>query len=205
MNSMKWLALGVAILVAVHCPRGKASNRSRKQPAKTAAARVLVPPLSDDVDGNGVTAEKARKQARENAAKRVEELLHERFGRSGWQPAAEDVDPANLEELKVIQLTGEPVVGPRVVEGQENFKATYHVELNAGYLEKLVAKVRQQKVEDRHLLLARVLVGILALLLVTAGYLRLEEMTRGYATKLLRLAAVVLLALVGAGLWLTIP
>jgi hypothetical protein len=201
MNSMKWLALVVAILVAVNCQRGKASNKSRKQGAKAAVSRVATP-LMDDVEGNGESAEKARKQAKENAIKRVEELLQQRFGRSGWLPAAEDLDPATLEELKVIQLAGEPLEGPGVV-GPVNFKATYHVELNAGYLQKLVAKVRQQKVEERHLLLARVLVGILALVLVTAGYLRLEEMTRGYATKLLRLAAVVLLALVGAGLFLT--
>ena len=41
------------------------------------------------------------------------------------------------------------------------------------------------------LLLARVLGGALAVLLVVAGYLRLEEATRGYYTKLLRLAAFV--------------
>jgi hypothetical protein len=51
-------------------------------------------------------------------------------------------------------------------------------------------------------LFARVLAGLVALLVVAGGYLRLEEATRGYYTTLLRAAAVAFLALVGAGLWL---
>jgi len=40
------------------------------------------------------------------------------------------------------------------------------------------------------------------LLLAVAGYLRLEDATKGYYTRLLRLAAVAFVALVGAGLWM---
>ena len=42
----------------------------------------------------------------------------------------------------------------------------------------------------------------MALLLVCGGYLRLEEATRGYYTRLLRLAAFCTLVGVGVGLWL---
>jgi hypothetical protein len=41
------------------------------------------------------------------------------------------------------------------------------------------------------------------LLLVVAGYLRLEDMTRGYATTILRVTAVSLVALTCGALWLT--
>ena len=83
------------------------------------------------------------------------------------------------------------------------FVARYSVDLTRGYLKQIETAARQEKVEERHALLARVLSGILAVALVTAAYLRLEESTRGYATKLLRLAAGLLLALVGTGLWLS--
>ena len=63
---------------------------------------------------------------------------------------------------------------------------------------------QQDRVLDRHLLLARVLGGAVAVLLVLAGYLRLEDATRGYYTRLLRLAAIALVALAGVGVWLTL-
>jgi hypothetical protein len=55
---------------------------------------------------------------------------------------------------------------------------------------------------DRQLLLARLLAAAVAVLLVITGYLRLEHATRGYYTTLLRLAAVGIVAVVSAGLWL---
>ena len=49
---------------------------------------------------------------------------------------------------------------------------------------------------------ARVLAGLVALCLVVVGYLRLEDLTRGYYTALLRLGAGVALLLTVAGLFL---
>jgi hypothetical protein len=63
---------------------------------------------------------------------------------------------------------------------------------------------RQGRMESRHLILARILGGLVAMLLVLGGYLRLEEATRGYYTSLLRLSAVGVLTAVGAGLWLLV-
>ena len=48
------------------------------------------------------------------------------------------------------------------------------------------------------------LAGLVVLLLVGAGYLRLEDMTRGYATQLLRMSAFTVVALAAAALWLTV-
>jgi len=63
-------------------------------------------------------------------------------------------------------------------------------------------KVRQDRATARQGVLARVLAGLVALLVVGACYLRLEDATKGYYTTLLRLAAVAFVALVGAGIWL---
>jgi hypothetical protein len=58
-------------------------------------------------------------------------------------------------------------------------------------------------VAARQPILLRLLGAAVALLLVVTGYLRLEHATRGYSTKLLRLAAFVALAVAAAALWLT--
>ncbi len=64
------------------------------------------------------------------------------------------------------------------------------------------AKQRQDRAAHRQGVLARVLGGLVAFLAVVACYLRLEDATKGYYTTLLRLAALGLVALVGAGIWL---
>ncbi len=199
MNAMKGLTLVVALLVVANlAPVDAASSRARKKPQPAPA-----PTVNETVTGNGRTAQKALATAKKNAVERVEALLRERFEPSGWQPTEAYLAPDYLEEKKVIQPEGEPEEGPGVVGvGEVNYTATYRVRLTPEYLAEVVKEARQQTVQERHQLLARVLAGILAVVLVAAGYLRLEEMTHGYATKLLRLAAVALLGLVGAALLL---
>ena len=65
----------------------------------------------------------------------------------------------------------------------------------------LLREDRQVRSESRMLLLTKFLVGIVALLGAVAGYLRLEEMTKGYYTAWLRLAAIGFVSAVGAGIW----
>lgn len=199
MRTMQGLALVVALAVVVHGTKGNSQTRSRK--VKVSAPPVVTK-LDAEVSGFGVTEEKAWTQARNNAVTRSKELLQEHFAGSGWRPPVEQITAEELESRALIQKRGE-VKRLEQPDAAWKFEATYRIELNDEYLRKLVNDARQQTVQERHELLARVLGGILAVVLVTAGYLRLEELTRGYATKLLRLASILLLALVGTGLWLT--
>jgi hypothetical protein len=63
---------------------------------------------------------------------------------------------------------------------------------------KLRAQQRKQQVLQRQLLLGKGLAGLIALLAAVAGYLRLDEMTKGYYTNWLRVAAVGFVGAVGA-------
>ena len=60
---------------------------------------------------------------------------------------------------------------------------------------------RQMRSESRMLVLAKMLAGFVAFLGAVAGYLRLEEMTKGYYTAWLRLAAIGFVTAVGVGIW----
>src|SRR5262249_9455138 len=154
------------------------------------------------VDGYGATADAARARARENARERVAELLRKEAGDPGWDPPAEMLDPDRLAPYNVMTEVGKPEPSGQV-DGEKALVARYKVQLPDDYLRDVQKAARQERVLDRHLLLARLLGGALAVLLAAAGYLRLEEMTRGYATQLLRLAALAFLALAGLAIWLT--
>ncbi len=175
-------------------------------PEEVASGDAVAAADPDDniVDGYGRTPGDARARALENAERKVEELLYQRFGDLGWMPAPELLSRDFLLRCDVVISRGEPTAVPGVdVNDEKAMKAEYKVELTGKYLEAVQREVREQCVRDRQLILARVLGGLVVLLLVVAGYLRLEDMTRGYATTMLRLGAFGVVALAGAALWLT--
>jgi hypothetical protein len=197
-----WVGLVVsAVLFAGGCnSRSQAGNR--KGPARAVKAQAELPPdrEEDIVTGYGVNAAKARERALVMAQERVRAQLAEKLG-TAWRPSEDILDPENLESKGVIRSLGEPV-GLTLKDG-DWLVAKYHVRLTRPYLQEAARVARQQHMSDRHLLAARVLIGLVALLLVVTGYLRLEELTRGYATTMLRASAVGVLLVVGLGLWMT--
>jgi hypothetical protein len=64
-------------------------------------------------------------------------------------------------------------------------------------------KRRIYNAEERMELAARILGCLVALLAVVAGYIRLDEITKGFYSGWLRLAAAGVLAVVGSGLWMS--
>ncbi len=87
----------------------------------------------------------------------------------------------------------------------KGYETTAHVDLRSANLVKLqrdVDKDREQAQENlifwRHLILGRILAALVALFLIVMGYLRLEELTRGYYTTLLRVVAGTALLLTAA-------
>lgn len=195
MKATTWVALVVAVLVVLGLraadPAPKPAAKASKAPPSPVRAEG-----EDIVDGYGETSEKARAQALERARERIRRELEVRL--RGWSPAEEQLDLDYLDRFKVIQESGKPEPAP--IHGEKMMVARYRVELTSDYLQEVVRSARQEKIHERHLLLARVLGGILTVVLVIAGYLRMEESTRGYATKMLRLVAVLILAVVGVGL-----
>ena len=71
-------------------------------------------------------------------------------------------------------------------------------------VDRKLREARDQVQFQRNAVAARVLAGLVALCLVVAGYLRLEDLTRGYYTALLRLCAGAVVLLTVAGLILLV-
>ena len=195
-----WVGLVVlaVLFTGLHGLRSEAGNR--KMPARAVKTQAETPPdrEEDIVKGYGLDAAKAREQALLKVQDRVREQLAEKLGTS-WRLSEELLDPDYLVSVEVVRSLGDPVVGP-TVDDQRLLVAQYHVRINRAYLQQVARAVRQQQMSDRHQLAGRILIGLMAVLLVVTGYLRLEDLTRGYATTMLRAAAVVILMVVGLGL-----
>lgn len=194
MRSTWWLALVAFVVICVSL--APAGSKPAPTPTTTRIAGGAV-----IVDGYGWTQEAARTQALLHAQEQVESLLQERFGKSGWRPTPAQLDSDYLRDKGVV--TEEEVTQGPNMENERAFVAKYRVQLTPVFVQELLDSSRQERIQDRHVVVARVFVALVALSLVTTGYLRAEEYTRGYATKLLRLAGAVILGIVALGLWLT--
>ena len=76
------------------------------------------------------------------------------------------------------------------------------VGLTRELIEAAEAADRAETAVKRQMLLGRVVAGFVVAFGLAAGYLRLEEWTKGYATKLLRVLAALIALLAGLALWL---
>jgi hypothetical protein len=146
--------------------------------------------LKQDFTGYGIDARLAEQHALEQACAWLAEK-----GPFEWTPPVDYLRQKGLVRFSEPTEKELQLAGPMKV-------VKLDLEITEGQAEEIRRVARQQRMTQRHLVAARVLVGLVTLLLVAGGYLHLEERTRGYFTTLLRAAAVTVLALVGAGLWL---
>ncbi len=141
----------------------------------------------------------ARLTALELGEKEAQRLVRARFAPLGWEPPAERLEKEYLEKQRVLQV--EVTEKVKRLDG-DYYKAVCRIDLNAAYLGELGQLAREHRMVQRHLLAGRLLAGLVVLLVVVWGYLRLEDATRGYYTRLLRVGALGLVALTAAVLWL---
>lgn len=149
-----------------------------------------------EVVGYGPAQPDAEQDALSKASQTVYEFLETTHPSIAWTPPG-----AYLKQRGAVRLVGEPTIkelerSGRVVE------VRLRVQVTRELLEESLHMSRQQRMEERQHGLALGLGGAMAVLIVLGGYLRLEEATRGYYTRMLRLTAAGVLAVVGVGLWL---
>ena len=198
MPSSRWIAVAAFVLIL---GSARLAFSAREAPSEPEGGK----PKAEFVEGHGPTAAKARRVAVENAEKRVEELLGRHFAGRRWEIGQPPLDDGTLRQTGVLKEVGTPAPSPAVVfNDQPTFVAKYRVELTEEYLDKVANHVRHERVWERQGLLARILAGLVVLLLVTAGYLRLDEASGGYFTRALRLAALAVVAVAALVLALTL-
>ena len=165
-------------------------------PADVVSGHVL---RVDSDPGYGATKEIAREEAAKKACAWFQSYLDYKYGEIGWRPESDD-----LIRLGVVRL--DPPREWKADDPLRGYEVTAHVDLTDAAMRKLQPEVDRKLREGRdqiqfwrNALAARLLGALVALCLVVAGYLRLEDLTHGYYTALLRLGAgaVVLLTVTG--------
>lgn len=158
--------------------------------ARPPVAEPKKPLVSEEFTGYGTTDLAAQKDALERACA----WLKDQSGLD-WSPKAE-----YLRERKMVRFSEsedkefeEPMGAMKVVKMQ--------LEIGVDQARDIQKQVQQQRMKQRQKYSLLGLIGAVALIGVVGGYLRLEEATKGYYTRLLRFAAVgVLLVVILAGL-----
>jgi hypothetical protein len=166
----------------------------RAQLPVAAGAAVRTDNPTWEVEGFGKTRDTAEENALKDACEKVVEHLTRKYGSNVFLP-----DPTYLREARMARVVEvKPVDLPHSGEVQ---KVTLVVELKPENVQDLLRQGREQRSLERQRIAALGLGGVVVLLLVVVGYLRLEDATKGYYTTLLRLAAVSLLGLTGVFLY----
>jgi hypothetical protein len=148
------------------------------------------------VTGYGENATDAKENALAEAGRSIVAYLAKNHPALVWTPPG-----GYLEQRGVVRSIGSPTVEELELAGRVTV-VSLRVEITPEFLADAVHMSRQQRMVERQRTLTLGLGGAVAVLIVLGGYLRLEEATRGYYTRALRLSAAGLLLLVGAGLWL---
>jgi hypothetical protein len=175
-------------LVLVAVP-GASSAASKGRPAAANYPTWIVA-------GYGPTVPDAQTHGFAEASRTIADYLQKHHPALAWAPPE-----SYLRQHGIVRPVGEPQSKDLNLAGPTK-EVQLRVTITPELLEDALVMSRQQRMEDRQALLARILAGLAAVLLVVGGYLRLEDATRGYYNRALRLAAAGLLAIVAFGLWL---
>jgi hypothetical protein len=211
------LFVGAAFLVL----RTSGTQAEGKPARVEARAETPIPPVrggkgpvfKKEIVGRGEKKDLACENLLYKAMYEIQLLLEEN-GVKDFKPSEE-----LLHSAKIVPLQGDLMDKVEALDEGKGYQVTAPVEVTAEQLEMMrvlaraernravkeieqeLARQREHLVKDRQRWMGLTLGGVVALLLVGIGYLRLEEATKGYYTGLLRVSAVGILALVGFIIW----
>jgi hypothetical protein len=197
MRLARFASLMALVLLAAGCAATQAKEKPRGPRGPEVVAGVEGDNPCWTVTAVGKTAQDADTVALNKAVRAVNEYLERQNPPIEWRPTPEWVNN-NLVKSRVapkeVDLE-DPVLG-------KGFERTLKVEVGPHQRWEIREKDRGIRVRERQLVLARVLAGVVALLVAVVGYLRLDDATKGYYTLWLRLGTLGLLGGIGAALLL---
>ncbi|MCI0458478.1 MAG: hypothetical protein L0Z62_16055 [Gemmataceae bacterium] len=203
------LSLAGLALAANLAPAQRAGPRVRPIGPIVLPDRVL---LEQKIKGRGQTVQLAKRDAVKQAQAILEDFLRKQQPPLSWSPS-----PGYIEKHL---LTGEPV---RCEEEDEEIRAggnvftvrcwSWPLVVTTDQLRQMAEveraqRAREQRAErvarsaERMAGLGKVLAGLVVVLVVVVGYLRLDDWTKGYYTGWLQAGLVGVLLATGVGLWL---
>jgi len=211
-------ALITAAIVAILVRAGTLSCVQARGPSKPATP---FPTFEKMVEGKpAATRERALEFALSRAQEVIAAFLKESQPSLTWSPPTayirehllREVDQPEDESWEKKDINGHSIlVQEKTFEHAD--ETAYIVKIKVGVSAQDLASIqklqqadqenlRHQIAYERQVWLGKILIGVVALLLAAAGYIRLEDATKGYYTTWLRLGLVGVAGAVGAGIWL---
>jgi hypothetical protein len=154
------------------------------------------------VEGFGINMEDANKSAWEKANALVVEYLDNQTPALQWRPSSSDFIKKNFK-IQPIKINDNDT-NPTIPDFGKMVKVSFRVEMTAESRKAIWEQEHHYRTENRQLFLAKILAGLIAVFAAFAGYVRLDEMSKGYYTVWLRCAAAGVIGAAGAGVWLLI-
>ena len=185
----------VALILLVAGARAATEGAAVPKPRVSAGGDPKYP--SWTITAWGKTVQDGEEVALDRAREEVEDYLARQNPPVHWKPSRHWIDK-NLVKTKPHQESkrfDDPLLGDGV-------NVTLTLEVGPKQYREILENDREERVQQRELLLARILAGVVALLVAVVGYLRLDEATKGYYTLWLRLGALGLVGGVAAALLL---
>jgi hypothetical protein len=145
--------------------------------------------------GRGASVDDANLEALEEARTKVLVYLRNLNPPVEWTPTRDYIQEKLVKQREDSTKVFDAPVGLM-------HEVRLRVEVSPKDRAELLREDRHFRTEQRQLLLVQVLGGLLALLMAVAGYVRLDEWSKGYYTGWLRLATASLIGAAGAGWWL---
>jgi hypothetical protein len=150
----------------------------------------------DDIKGVGDTREDAENNAYQEARSRVINYFSNELNMPlEWTPTIEDI-----RRLVKTPPTDEQPVNLGADLGKAS-RVKLQMSMSVDDRNEFLKKDRDHRVVQRQIYLGKILAGLVVFLTAVAGYFRLDEATKGYYSGWLRLAALGLVGIVGAGIW----
>jgi hypothetical protein len=172
-------------------------GRNHQTTTKNVFVSVVAKPPSPPVfetkaDGYGVKEEDATDNAIKDACRQVEMFLARQYGET-FTPTEDELKSKQIVGPAEFETANTPVANDAAKTTM--LRAIVPVKLTAEQVKEFREEARKHRLGGRMKTAGVVLAGMIALLLVGGGYLRLEEATKGYYTTLLRVGAVTVLGI----------
>jgi hypothetical protein len=186
-----WLVsvMALAWLASDVCAESRASS-TRQGRSKSSAEENKKPIWTVEVQGWGP---EAHQMALKNAQAELDAFLASQKPPFLWKPLPDYIE-------KNLQKDSKPAL-KRTLAGEEVVGETLFIGVSTHDYRDMTNRDRVTRSDQRMIFLGKVLAGLVAMFGAFAGYFRLEEATKGFYTAWLRLGAIGLVAMVGAGLY----
>jgi hypothetical protein len=182
---------------------GRALPAPSPPPAVEARDDTPAPPdASWTVTAAGGSLESARQKALKEAYDDFLQYLRNQNPPIEWKPSSPEFVRKHLKtEWKDEKITQDDQSLDDLQKVDRIYQVTLSVEVLPKHREEILKLDQRFHAEQRLLWLAQIVGCLIALLAAIAGYVRLDEWTKGYYSGWLRLAAVGFIGAAGAGLW----